>query len=791
MFSPRWSKVIRDLLSHKGRTLLVVLAIAVGVFSFGSVFITQDAMLANMAQEYRSSRAASIFIYLDNFDESLLHWTETQPGIKTVAAAAAQTAKLILPDGKEEIINLMAVKDFNSMKLNLLVSKTGTWPPQKQEVVLERASLAASKAGIGDKLMIEASSQKRFDLLLAGTVYDNSAIPYTFMNQLTGYISWDTLGFLGYPKRFNQLLIATDDSIKTLADAEKMTFDLTENLKSRGVKINGTRVDKPNQHWAKDNASAFTAILSVIGVFSVILSGFLVVNTISALLAQQKKQIGIMKAIGGENWQITQLYLAMVTIYGLLALLIALPVGMGLGWVFFKMVADFMNLDIVSFSLPLSVFLMEVAAALVVPLVAALVPIIQGSKTSVRLALTDFQTVRQVGLSEHWLAKIRGLSRPMLLSLRNTFRKKGRLALTLGTLIIAGALFMSVVNTRSAMVLELERILQMFDFSVDVVLDKDYEVAGLESRVKEVAKVTAVESRTGVSARRIKADGSKGSGFSISGLPPETPFSHPIMLSGRWLRVGDQNQIVLSSSYIRDNSDLSVGDDLYVSINNDKKHFEIVGIVAMAGDQKLGFMDFKQVAQIKDAPGVASSIMVKTEPNDGKTQDEVATAIEDRLKRANVKVTAKQTKDQIFSSAANQFDFMVGFLLAMAVMVAIVGGLGLAGTMSLNVLERTREIGIMRSIGANNQSILKLVMTEGVLIGLISWVAAVPLSLPMTYGFGYAIGNAFFSRTLVFTFVPVGTVIWLGIVLAIAALASLLPARRASKMSISETLAYE
>jgi len=84
-----------------------------------------------------------------------------------------------------------------------------------------------------------------------------------------------------------------------------------------------------------------------------------------------------------------------------------------------------------------------------------------------------------------------------------------------------------------------------------------------------------------------------------------------------------------------------------------------------------------------------------------------------------------------------------------------------------------------------------VVLMEGILIGLISWLIAVPLSLPMTYGFGYAIGTAFFDRELVFIIIPIGMVIWLGIVMSIATIASILPARRASLMSISDTLAYE
>jgi putative ABC transport system permease protein len=616
-----------------------------------------------------------------------------------------------------------------------------------------------------------------------------------FTNTMTGYISWDTLGSLGFPKRYTQLDIKTSPEIETLEQAEKFTFDLTETLKRRGIEVNYTIVFKPNQHWATDNSKAFTAILSLIGVMSLVMSGFLVINTISALLAQQKKQVGVMKAIGANQKQIITLYLMMVGVYGLLALAIALPLGMALGYVFLKMIAGFLNLDINVFFLPTSVFLMELAAALIIPIVAAIVPIIQGTKKSVREVISDYQPSTKVSRSDKILSRITGFSRPVLISLRNTFRKKARLALTLGTLVTAGALFIAVINVRTGMFREMDRILQMFDFEVSVNLPEDHQAESIVTRLKDVSKVQAVEARTNVQAKRIKEDGTKGKQFVITGLPPDTVFSHPVLLSGRWLNSGDKDRVVLTSAFVRDNPDIKVGDSLNVEVgSNDKETLEIVGVIAMTagqGESVLTFSDFNTVARLKDKPNMASGYLVKTTPNDATTQDEVAREIENKLDRSGISIAGKTTKDQIYSAAANQFNFLIFFLLAMAVMVAIVGGLGLAGTMSLNVLERTREIGIMRSIGANDGTIRRIVVIEGLLVGFISFVLALPLSLVLTLVFCIAIGNAFFERTLVFAVVPGGMLIWLLVVTVIATVASIVPARRASKLSINETLSYE
>lgn len=124
-------------------------------------------------------------------------------------------------------------------------------------------------------------------------------------------------------------------------------------------------------------------------------------------------------------------------------------------------------------------------------------------------------------------------------------------------------------------------------------------------------------------------------------------------------------------------------------------------------------------------------------------------------------------------------------------MVAIVGGLSLAGTMSLNVFERTREIGVMRSIGASNNAVFQLVVVESLLVGLMSWLLAVPLSIPMSYGFCVAIGMAFFEKVLPFVFSTSGAFIWLAIVVVISVAASLAPARNAVNLTVRDTLSYE
>lgn len=156
----------------------------------------------------------------------------------------------------------------------------------------------------------------------------------------------------------------------------------------------------------------------------------------------------------------------------------------------------------------------------------------------------------------------------------------------------------------------------------------------------------------------------------------------------------------------------------------------------------------------------------------------------------NIKVGSASSTGAMRVAILNQFNVIIAFLLLMAVLIAIVGGLGLAGTMSINVLERTREIGVMRAIGATSRSVRGIVIREGLVIGVLSWLIGAALAVPINRLLSDAIGDMLLQEPLFYTFGWLGLAIWLGLILAIAALASALPAWRAARLTVREVLAY-
>lgn len=142
-------------------------------------------------------------------------------------------------------------------------------------------------------------------------------------------------------------------------------------------------------------------------------------------------------------------------------------------------------------------------------------------------------------------------------------------------------------------------------------------------------------------------------------------------------------------------------------------------------------------------------------------------------------------------NASTGVNTIVIFLLTMAILIAFVGSIGLTGTMSINVLERTREIGVMRTIGAVDRVVMQSVIIEALMIGLITWVLAIGISFPISSALLKIIGSAMAGSTFSLIFTPLGIFVWLGNVIVLSIVASIMPARNAARLTINEVLAYE
>ncbi len=397
MLDPRWRKVFRDLWDNKSRTMLVVLSIAIGVFAFGGLFTGREIILTETLTQYNDTNPANITIGLSPFDDELVHWASRQEYVTGAQGRGRYGAQMTIGD-KTYNVTLYAFDDFNNITIDRFDPEAGAWPPDKDEILLERTYLDSLGLSIGDTVTVEIVEGKDTELVVAGSVHDLSVIPGHLYSNPAAYIPLRTLYTLGVPAKYNQLEITVEDTTG-ITDADnnpiginEIANELQRKLRHFDIPVGSVGVAELNEaHWAADILTSLILILVVIGFASLLLSSFLVVNTISGLMQQQKRQIGMMKIIGASRWQIVGVYLVMVLFFGIIALILAMPASMVLAAGLVQMLpVGFLNFNSPPMYLPPQIALLETGVALLSPLAAAILPILNGTRIPPAEAISDY-----------------------------------------------------------------------------------------------------------------------------------------------------------------------------------------------------------------------------------------------------------------------------------------------------------------------------------------------------------------------------------------------------------------
>jgi putative ABC transport system permease protein len=805
LFPPRWRKVWADLWGNKLRTMLVVLSISVGVFAVGMVYSSYLMFQRDLADSWGSASPASASLYADPFDEELVDSVRSLRDVKEAEGRRNVDLRVRTSGGEWRQMFLTAIPDYTKQKVNIVRPQSGAWPPGDGDVLLERSSLAELGVTPGGTILVETPTGHKRSLKVTGVVYDPSQFPSLFSGRSYGYINMDTLEKLDEARRLDQVNFVVQPWVlqgKETAPIEAVGRRAWSKLEQGDTTVFWLQVNKPGEHPMQSAINALIMLLAVLGVLSLFLSTFLLVNTVSSILTQQVRQVGIMKAIGARRDQILQIYLSLVGVYGILSLVVAAPLGALAASAVTGFMAKVFNFNSGGLELPPQVLLLEGAVAILMPLAAAIWPVWHGTGVTVREAVSDYGIggIEAKGRVDRWvdtaLNQLRKLPRPVLLSMRNTFRRKGRLALTMLTLTIAGTVFMAVFSVRSSLYSTLDQALDYFHYDVSVGFTQSYRASRIEQEALRVPGVKAAETWGFTSGRMLRderkeSEDEASKNVFILAPPVDTQMIRPKIIAGRWLLKEDESALVVSTEVLKDNPQLKVGSSAVVKAGTRKLRVTVVGIAQSTLTGPLVFAPYDWLTNAIQEAGRARSLQIVAQSSDPKEQTALGRALEEHMKKnglriQNVDITWEQ-KQRIRS----QFDILTMFLLIMAILLAVVGALGLMGTMSINVLERTREIGVMRAIGASSLDIGKVFVVEALSIGILSWLAGVIVALPVAALLSYKVGMLFLQAPLAFTFSFLGVGIWLGLSIMLSVLASLLPARNAARLSVREVLSYE
>jgi putative ABC transport system permease protein len=273
----------------------------------------------------------------------------------------------------------------------------------------------------------------------------------------------------------------------------------------------------------------------------------------------------------------------------------------------------------------------------------------------------------------------------------------------------------------------------------------------------------------------------------LLGVPPASPMMQPQAVSGRWLREEDGRALVISRALQRQLPELVQGGEVRIDLDGAIADWRIVGVVD-AGPAPFAYANR---ATLSADDGLATSVVFAARRPGRSALLEAVQALRANLADDGMPVAESQTTAESRAVVEDHLLMVVQFLGVMGTVMVVVGAVGLASTMSLAVLERTREIGVLRALGASDLGVLGIVQVEGLTIVALAWLASIPLSVPMSVLLANAFGRVMFPLPTPWWPQMATSLQWLAVMLPTAIVACLWPAWRAIRVTAADALSYE
>jgi len=795
----RWRKIVRDVTGAGGRALALLAAVSVGIFTVGTMLGAYGIVSREITVNYARTNPASATLDVGEVNPAVLATARSFPGIAVAEARAVVEARAKVGDEWMRML-LFVVDDFDGMRLNTFTRESGAWPPPRGSMLIERQAIDFLKAAEGGSLVVRTPHGSPRALPIGGIVHDTTLAPAWQEQTGYGYITRETLAGLGEPPILDELRILLAGNPIDAAVIDAKAVALANALRGQGAEVHGVKVPPPGEHPHQGQMLASLRMFATFSALGLVLSAILVVAVLAAMLARQVREIGVMKAVGARRGQIARMYGVLMLALGGLATAIGLPLGIVAARRLAEAMADTMNFAVTDSSIPAWVYAILIGSGLLSPLLLSLPTIMKASRATVREALGAIGVTASFGAGrfDRVLTAFGGVALPYLLAIRNVFRRRGRLLLALALLSTGGALFMTALNVRDGWFAMAEHVRTDRFYDGDFLLTEPATASRIESALASVAGIrefevwryneTSIAAEGRIDVMRSYPDRVHGS-FGLFGVPPRTRMIRFPVIAGRWLADGDIDAVVVTPRIFSQVPGAKIGDRILLSIAGKPTAWRLLGVVLEVGGQG-AYVTTAGYARAAGSAGVGNDIRLAAAGQSAEERARVVRAAERALDEAGIGVGRSMPLDRLHVAMTGHVEVPVAMMVAASALLALIGGIGLASMMTVNVLERTRELAVMKALGAVPAVILKVIVGEGVLIAAMSWVLALLLSLPLTRAVG-SLGGKMFGAPLPFTVSILAAAVWLGLVLAIAIAACAGPALRAARLVVREALAYE
>jgi len=772
-------KSLADITYRRGRTLLIVIGIMVGILGLTALNVASDALGAVFADGSNTSVSPTLSFSVLRVDPTLASPLAALPNVQTVQIEMRYPTRWHLTKTPGYVgITIIGYQNFQHVKLNPF-QLIGGRLPTTGEIVMEASNSQLQAVAVGDMVTVETAhgpTQLRV-VGLARTL----GLPAPIQSGVAqAYMHSTALGqLLGSPAA-NDIEIKLDDKEK----ANETARAISTVLQRQHVTVFTTSLVQGIP--AQSVSNSILSLMRLLAIIALLLTGLLILVTMSTLVAEQSRVIGIMKAIGGTRLAVMRGYVFSILIYGLIGTIPGIGLGLLGGYELTSFMLGVFTKDPGPFHIAPGVIIISLVVGFGVPLMAALPPLWRGTGTTVQEAMMAYGVnTRGNSFRRSNRQRLMWVPQTTWLGVRGLFRKRGRAILTLLALTLTGIAFLSIQTATASFDQYSRQFSGIYTDDATVTFAIPQSSDTMRQAALAVPNVGRVEP---LESSRVNT---KWGQLALTGVEADTQMYLKQLIAGRWFTANEPNVLVISQ-IAANKSGLQVGETLTISNATTTGSWHIIGEVydpTNPADFGVGLTSLTNYATFEEGPSnLVQGFMVQGVNRTPAAVNKMASELDATLSRMGV-VPTIQTEQEKLVVRGNTFALVDALFYAAGAIVALVGILGVFNTLTTSVLERRREIGVLRSLGATNGRVASVFWLEGMALAVLAWLIGGVLGIPAAYGFVMLLGVVFIQ--IPFAFNPLLLLNMFAFIMSIVMLASLLPVLGAIRGRIAETLRYE
>ena len=795
-------KARRDLTRHRARTLLAVCTMSIAIASLG--FLAVPILLnAAMNRQIAGSHLYDVGISTSTLDLSpaRLRALGHLPGVAAVSPAVGYATTATSAAGPQDVE--LAGTALATAPVNTVALFTGQMPGPG-DVLADAGNARATGFAVpdGGTIDVRAASGRLVRLRVSGTGMNLAATPGA--NGSTTpvfYAPTATVQALRGVRGYNYLgFRLTDDATaaQTRVVAEVRAYLTAQTGTDPITALPAVRA--PGQWPGQSGFGQIMALLYIITILAFASALFLIAATMNTLIAEQAGEIAILKTLGGRRRQIAGITVRTAAMLGAAGAVIGTILGIAIAY----LLAGYFAVKLIDVSFGFAISVPVVAASLVAGPALAVAASLPALRRALRrpVAQTLAGAVTS-GYGSGWLDRLAARSGLLAgtrvpgsvrMGVRNALRQKRRSAATIVQVAVAAGLAIAFLALGQSVTAVISQTIGTLHFSVGAGVASARGARPFGSQALAVAAATP--GVTGAEPVETSSVQYNGQTYVAWGLGTH-PFYDYRLSAGRWFTTADTAAdarpavppVVLGPALARA-ARASVGQILTLSVAAGPTRVRVIGIDTVpTNNGDTVYFALPVLERLDGGPGAADSIWLATASSGHAAIDRAAAAAARRLAAAGYPVSTTEiyvTEAQI--TAADTAILTIVDILGLVVVAIML--MGLVSALSMGVIERTREVGILRCVGARARHIRRVFSAEAVVLAVAGWAFGVLLGWLIYQGLlTLLLHDA--ALSLPQEFPPVIPLIALAGVLALTLIVIRGPLRRATRIQPGTALRYQ